>query len=548
MTLDPKRVHEARLSLRLQTPPAVTLPGNPPDLDALYKGAPFAWSNPFLDCRAWALQVETAGLPPLLVALLDPLREHPQVDDVVAAAECAEACERDDCLSTQILAVCYDIGARLRVVAAFMGHHVSACIASAAVAVVASSQHDDAILILQLTTHYELKEVGHRIIAGVYDVRRDGDRAKLREAVLLDMERDAGCIEFWRELRRDDLLASNKGGVSEHLGAVCDDTGLDPRDREEDHDRANRIVEDLLNEGRPAAAEEPGITVLRSVAHLPGSARDGQKNSAGSTPRSEFSGIAGERLRCLPLRDLSETRAALVARHPHAARQIDRILGNAVGRPFAKLPPTLLVGPPGAGKTRLATDILMFMGVPSVVYACAGVADASFAGTSRQWGTGRGCVPLQEAKRHRLATCGIVLDEIEKAGESRHNGNLQDALLAMLDHADRFFDPYVEAQIDLSGTTFLATANGRAGLTPPLLDRFVVIDVPVPGREHVPALVDGILADVRRERGLDLDWCPELDGEELAAVQKAWRPGSIRSLRRLVEAILATRENLAPRH
>ncbi|MBW4986169.1 hypothetical protein KZZ07_27015, partial [Mameliella sp. CS4] len=73
-------------------------------------------------------------------------------------------------------------------------------------------------------------------------------------------------------------------------------------------------------------------------------------------------------------------------------------------------------------------------------------------------------------------------------------------------------------------------------------------DVQTPGREHVPALVDGILADVRRERGLDLDWCPELDGEELAAVQDAWRPGSIRSLRRLVEAILATRESLAPRH
>lgn len=538
MTLDPQRVAEARLSLRIQTPPAVTLPNAPPDLDALYKGQGFAWNSPFLDCRAWALQLQTRNLPPLLVALLEPLEDKPTADDVHEAAEFAEQCELDDGLSTDVQYACGQIAARLRFVGAFMGHYVCTCLAYHAVSVAAASQHDDAVLILMLTSVAVLREVGTLQRADAYDPKKDADIAKLRERVIPDMERDAAIVEFWRRLRRQDAQAAT--------GPVRDDTGFDPRD--EDFGRAERVVADVLSEGRPAAAGEPGLVVLQSVAHLPGSAKDGSRGSTGSTPRSEFAGIAGERLRCLTLRDLSETRAALVARHPHAARQIDRILGNAVGRPFAKLHPTLLVGPPGAGKTQLATDILTLMGLPSVVYACAGVADASFAGTSRQWGTGRGCVPLQEAKKHRLATCGIVLDEVEKTGESRHNGNLQDSLLAMLDHADRYFDPYVEATVNLSGFTFLATANGRAGLSAALLDRFVVIDVPTPGREHVPALVDGILADVRRERGLNFDWCPELDGEELAAVQDAWRPGSIRSLRRLVEAILATRETLAPRH
>jgi|GEM_PF-3181018 len=544
MTLDPKRVAEARLSLRLQTPPAYSLPGNPPDLDSLYKGAGLCWNNAYADVRAWAIQVETKGLPATLVALLEPLQDAPTVDHVVAAAECAARCELDDELSTDVQWACGQIAQRLRFVGAFMGHYVCTCMAYHAVSVAASGQHDDAILNLMLTTVAVLREVGHRIIAEIFDPTRDADIARLREMVVPDMERDADNIELWRELRLADTQAA--AGADEPRGAVRDDTGQDSRD--EDHDRANRVVADLLNEGRPAGASEPGITVLQSVSHLPGSAKDGSRGSTGSTPRAEFAGIAGERLRCLPLSDLAETRAALVARHPHAAGVVDRALGHAVGRPYATLPPILFVGRPGAGKTRLATDILAFMGLPSIVYACAGVADGSFGGTSRQWGTGRGCVPLQRAKAHRLATCGIVLDEVEKAGESRHNGNLQDTLLAMLDHADRFFDPYVEAQVDLSGMTFLATANSRTGLSTPLLDRFIVIDVQTPGREHVPALVDGILADVRRERGLDLDWCRELDGEELAAVQDAWRPGSIRSLRRLVEAILATRESLAPRH
>lgn len=540
MTLDPQRVREAKLSLRIHTPPAVTLPNAPPDLDALRKGAPLAWNNPYLDVRAWALQVETRALPDSLVALISPLRDTPTVDDVVAAAECAERCELDQSLTLDVQWACILIAARLRFVAAFMGHYPSTCLAYHATSVAAASVHDDAVLILMLTTVAVLREVGHLIVADVYDPAKAADIPRLREQVVADMERDAGCVEFWRELRRRDASIGQ--------AAVRDDTRLDPRDEDFDHDRANRIVTDLMNEGRPAVASEPGITVLQSVAHLPGSAKDGSRGGTGSTPRAEFAGIAGERLRCLPLRDLSDTRAALVARHPHATRQIYRALGHAVGRPYAKLPPMLFVGPPGAGKTRLATDILTLMGLPSIVYACAGVADGSFGGTSRQWGTGRGCVPLQRAKAHRLATCGIVLDEIEKGGESRHNGNLGDSLLAMLDHSDRYFDPYVEAAVDLSGMTFLATANSRVGLSAPLLDRFIVIDVPSPGREHVPALVDGILADVRRERGSNLDWLPELDGEELAAVQQAWRPGSIRSLRRLVEAILATREKLAPRH
>ena len=534
---DAQRAREARLSLRIQTPPAVTLPNAPPDLDALYKGAPFAWNNVFLDCRAWALNVETSGLPPLLVALLDPLREHPQIDDVVAAADYAEGLERDDCLSTAIQAACYDIASRLRVSGAFMGHYPSACIASTAVAISASSQTDDAVMILQLTSHYECREVAHRILAGMYDAQRDADRAKLREAVLADMERDAGVVEFWRELRHEDAQAA---GTDEPRGALRDDTGLDPRDP--DHpDYQQDDLGDLAG---------PSLLVLRTVEHLPGSAKDGGRPSgSGTTPRAEFAPLADRRLPCVPPPDLPAVRARLVSRFPHAAAVIDRMLSLAVGQRYARLRPVLLVGPPGCGKTRLAREFCEGLGLAVTVYSCGGVSDSSLIGTSRQWGTGRASTALQAIKRAMMASVAIVVDELEKGGTSRHNGSLQDGLLGMLDHASRYHDPYLECDVDLSGVTYIATANSLAGITDPLKDRFLILAMPAPTQESLPVLVDGILADLRAETGQDENWLPGLDGEEMEAVLANHRPGSsIRALRRLVEAVVSARAVLAPRH
>ncbi|MGU3476908.1 AAA family ATPase [Methylobacterium sp. D48H] len=536
MTDDPQRVAEARLSLRIHTPPTVTPPHAPPDLDALYKGAPFAWSNPFLDCRAWALQVETSSLPPLLVALLDPLREHPQLDDVVALAERAEQYELDESLTTDVQWACGLMAARLRFVAAYMGHYISTCMAYHAVSVAASGQHDDAILYLMLTTVAVLREVGHRQVADAYDPAKDADITKLRGLVVPDMERDADVVEFWRRLRGEDTQAS---GTDEPRGAVRDDTGLDPRDP--DHVDFRR--DDLGD------LDGPSLQVLATVQHLPGGAKDGGRPSGGSTPKAEYAPMAGRRLPCVPPPDLPAVRARLVSRYPHAAAVIDRMLALAVGQRYARLRPVLLVGPPGCGKTRLARELCEAMGLTVTVYSCAGVADSSLIGTNRQWGTGRASVPLQAIRKAMMASVAIVVDEIDKVGTSRHNGNAQDGMLSMLDHASRYHDPYLECDTDLSGATFVATANTLAGVSAPLLDRFLVLQMPPPTRESLPVLVDEILADLREETGQDEDWLPGLDGEELTAVLENFRPGSsIRALRRLVEAVVSARAVLAPRH
>ncbi len=138
---------------------------------------------------------------------------------------------------------------------------------------------------------------------------------------------------------------------------------------------------------------------------------------------------------------------------------------------------------------------------------------------------------------------------MEKAGPSRRWGRLDETLLPFLERgstAKAIFDPALEVPLDLSGISYILTANTRDGVSGPLLDRAPPVQWPMPRREDLPVVAAAILDELRRERALDDAWCPPLDGDELDALS-AWRGGSLRPLRRMVEAVMASREAFARR-
>ncbi|SDB74522.1 hypothetical protein SAMN02927895_05249 [Belnapia rosea] len=143
-----------------------------------------------------------------------------------------------------------------------------------------------------------------------------------------------------------------------------------------------------------------------------------------------------------------------------------------------------------------------------------------------------------------------MLDEVEKAGTSRTNGSLPDALLAMLEKrtARCWRDPYLEAPVNMEHVVWLATANDLDGVPSPLRDRFRILSFPAPRAEHLSALAHRLLVNSAIERGLDPRWAPPLDGVELAALAGAWTGGSLRHLARLVSGLAAAREQPANRH
>lgn len=258
----------------------------------------------------------------------------------------------------------------------------------------------------------------------------------------------------------------------------------------------------------------------------------------------ELEGLTGKALPLVPVPDLKAARAALRAEFPYAADVIDEVLRDVALRSHVQLRPTILVGTPGCGKSRFATRLLKVLNLPHDMIPCGGVSDGTFAGTPRRWSTGEPSLPFALITRYKAAGPGAILDEIEKVGTSRHNGQAHDALLAFLERetASRFHDPYVQAPCDLSHVTWLMTANSLEGLSAPLRDRCRVLPFPEPGRDHLPILSRQIISDILAEQGLDVRWATPLDEFEAEAVAAAWPGGSLRKLRRLVEVVLMSRD------
>ncbi|GJD45843.1 Lon protease [Methylobacterium cerastii] len=284
----------------------------------------------------------------------------------------------------------------------------------------------------------------------------------------------------------------------------------------------------------------PGLRVVGDVSHV-------KKGSKGDDPVKEAEGVIGKHLPLvMPPADLAAVRAELLAECPHGVRIVDRLLRPLAMQDTTRLPHVLLWGPPGGGKTRLARRIGEVLDLQPAVYSMAGSMDAmAIMGVSRGWSTGGFSAPMREFIRTKIANPMIVVDEVDKMGTSRHNGNAGDALINLLgvETSARYRDIYLTADVDASRVQWILTANTLDTVPRALIDRCLVLRVDEPGAEHLRVLATSILEDVKAERGLDDVWAPPFDGVEWAALEENWsQGGSLRALRRLIEVVLDARD------
>lgn len=259
-----------------------------------------------------------------------------------------------------------------------------------------------------------------------------------------------------------------------------------------------------------------------------------------------WEGIAGSRLPAVGRGDLAAHRASLIGRWPHAEEIIDVVLGDLTTSEAVRFRPTLLVGPPGSGKTSLVRRIAETLGLPSTVVNLGGASDSSLAGTSAQWHSAREAIPLQVIKSSKVSNPLLIWDEVEKASPDRRNGSALDAMLPLLERsqAAQFRDLALEVDCDLSMVSHFATANDLDTVPAPLRDRMRILTMPEPGWQHLGDLVDGIVWDLMTDRGLDIRWVSPLAEDELDLVRKNWPGGSIRQLQRIVQTIVDGRETI----
>jgi len=166
-----------------------------------------------------------------------------------------------------------------------------------------------------------------------------------------------------------------------------------------------------------------------------------------------------------------------------------------------RLPPVLLDGPPGIGKSMWARQLSTALGVPRCgVEATAEQASFGIVGSQRGWANAQPGRPLMTILKHLIANPIVVVDEVEKAGVATSTkGNsfgLAEGLLSLLEpsSAASWQCPYYQVGFDMSRISWVLTSNTLTTLPAPLLSRLEVIKLsPVP----VPDLV----AFARREGG-----------------------------------------------
>lgn len=260
--------------------------------------------------------------------------------------------------------------------------------------------------------------------------------------------------------------------------------------------------------------------------------------------------IIGKPVPLAPVPDLRELRAALRFEFPYATDLIDRLLVDLTNRSHVGLSPTVILGRPGVGKSRLISRIAHHLGVGLWRVDATHDSGAAIGGLDRRWSSTEPAHPVMAIARYGVANPLMLVDEIEKASTRRDYGRLWDSLLPMLEPetARAYPDPAFQASVDISHVSWLFTANDIVPLPGPLLDRLRVIEMPAPTAADLEALLPPVLAGIAESRGLDPRFLATLDGEEIAAVRRAWPGGSIRRLSRLVEAVVMARETLSPRH
>ncbi len=268
--------------------------------------------------------------------------------------------------------------------------------------------------------------------------------------------------------------------------------------------------------------------------------------------RSEFSSVIRLALKGLPGKPwvLPEVFGTLREEFPWALDACAVVEQHAqlacfVEQPLFSMPPLLLVGPPGGGKTRFAQRLGEIANVPVWNISGAGRSDSMLlSGLGRGWRNAQPSDLFQFVVKSQIINPMIVVDELDKVSSSRHNGNLAESMLPFLEpsSACRIPDDFLMSELDYSFLSWISIANDASEISAPLLSRFTVVPIGKPSVEHLPQLCRTIRADLAHRLRVDVERLPDYTAFDLDKIRKGLGFSfSVREVRLACERLLADR-------
>ncbi|CAM6024153.1 unnamed protein product [Sphagnum balticum] len=272
------------------------------------------------------------------------------------------------------------------------------------------------------------------------------------------------------------LSKSQKSVLRQQIRAITDELG----DNDDDEDDVVALERKMQSVGMPANVWKHAQRELRRLRKM----QPQQPGYGGSRTYLEVLAelpwqISSEEQEI----DLVAAKEQLDSEHYGLAKVKKRIIEYLAVRklkPDARGPVLCFVGPPGVGKTSLASSIAGALGRRFIRLSLGGVRDeADIRGHRRTY---IGSMPgrlIEGIKRVGVNNPVMLLDEIDKTGADVR-GDPAAALLEVLDPEQNktFIDHYLNVPFDVSKVVFVATANRVQTMPAPLLDRMEVIELP----------------------------------------------------------------------
>lgn len=137
----------------------------------------------------------------------------------------------------------------------------------------------------------------------------------------------------------------------------------------------------------------------------------------------------------------------------------------------------------------------------------------------------------------------VLVDEIDKASHSDHNGNAVDALLPLLERetSARYQDLCLASSVDASHISWVLTANSLDGLSAPLLSRIIILEIEAPKDKDLLGVVKNMVVSIQKEWGIN-KVLPDLTETEIAKIIGHYKnDGSLRTLNRNLRDLLESK-------
>lgn len=201
---------------------------------------------------------------------------------------------------------------------------------------------------------------------------------------------------------------------------------------------------------------------------------------------------------------------ALKRAMPNFAAPLDLVasqlaLAEFSGKPM-RIPPMLLLGPPGVGKTHFTQALAQLLHTSTGLVSFDGdLAGSTLRGMDRHWSNASEGLLYQLLCEGEYANPVILLDELDKGQPAGRNKSPVLELLGPLEpvSARCLVDASLGIEFDASMVTYVATANDPGRVDFSVLSRFSIFSIDPPALHDRLALAKALTEQALRHHGLE---------------------------------------------